>query len=84
MKLIKFSPMRKKDDSMMLSVNDDSHDDLVDDNEVSISEISEDLVDSEVEKAWILILEIYLDEYLVDDLVDDEVECVNEKISKRL
>ena len=43
--------MRKKDDNMMHSVNDDSLDDLDDDNEVLILEISDDLVDLVDEKA---------------------------------
>ncbi|MBQ5944965.1 hypothetical protein IJL65_00745 [bacterium] len=72
--------MKRKEVSMMLSVNEDSLDDSDDDSEVLILEISDDLVDSEIEKALILILEICLDEYFDDDLVDDERRCVNERI----
>ena len=43
---------------MMHSVNDDLLGDLDEDNEVLISEISEDSVDLVIEKVWILILEI--------------------------
>ncbi|MBR7036727.1 hypothetical protein IKI14_02410 [bacterium] len=76
--------MRKKEDSMMYFVNDDLLDDLVEvDSEVLILEISDDSVDSDDENEWILILEIYYDEYLGEDL-DDEAKYVNDEISKRL
>ena len=45
--------MRKKDDNMMHSVNDDSHEDLDEGSEVLISEILDDLVGFEMER-WIL------------------------------
>jgi hypothetical protein len=72
--------MKRRGDNMMLSVNDDSLDDFDDDSEVLILEISEGLVDSVIEKVWILIFEICFDEYLVDDLVVEEQKCVNEMI----
>ena len=81
MKLTRFSQMRKKDDNMIISVNDDSLDDLDDDND---DLILDDFHDLETEQVWILILEICLDEFFEDDLDDDEVKSVNEKISKRL
>jgi hypothetical protein len=68
---------------MMHFANEDLLDDLDDETEDLILEISEDLVDLDDENEWILILEICLDEYSGDDL-DDEVKFVNEKISKRL
>jgi hypothetical protein len=74
--------MRKKDDNMMLSVNDDLQDDLVvDDSEDSILVVFHDL---EIEREWISICEIYCDEFSDDDLDEDEVRFVNEKISKKL
>jgi hypothetical protein len=72
--------MKKREDSMMHSVNDDSHDDLVDEMEVLIFEISDD---SEGELS-ILIFEIYLVESSEEDLVDEEVRYTNEKTSKKL
>jgi hypothetical protein len=72
--------MKKREDSMMHSVNDDSHDDLVDEMEVLIFEISDD---SEGE-LLILIFEIYLVESSEEDLVDEEVRYTNEKTSKKL
>jgi hypothetical protein len=72
--------MRKKEVNMMLSVNDDSLDDFDDDREVLILEILEDSVDLVIEKVWILILEIYFDEYLVDDLGVEGQRYVNEMI----
>jgi hypothetical protein len=72
--------MKRKEDNMMLSVNDDSHDDLVDEIEGLISEIFDDLVDDQLT----LIFETCLVEYFEVDLVDDEVRYVNEKISKKL
>jgi hypothetical protein len=72
--------MKRKEDNMMLSVNDDSHDDLVDEMEGLISEIFDDLVDDQLT----LIFETCLVEYFEVDLVDDEVKYVNEKISKKL
>lgn len=81
MRLIKFSQMRKKEGSMMLSANDDLHDDSEDDHEVLISEIFDD----SDEEPWILIFEICSDEYSEDDLGGDEaLKCVSEKILKRL
>jgi hypothetical protein len=76
--------MKKRDDNMTLSVNDDSHEDLVDEMEVLILEISEDLVDLEMEKESILIWEICLEDSLDEDLDDDELKYVSEKISKKL
>jgi hypothetical protein len=55
MKLIKFSLMKKRGDSMMHSVNEDLREDFDDDNEVLILEIFDDSEDFEVEKEWILI-----------------------------
>ena len=81
MKLTRFSQMRKKDDNMMLSVNDDLLDDFHDDSD---DLILDDFHDLETEQVWILILEICLDEFFEDDLDDDEVKSVNEKILKRL
>jgi hypothetical protein len=49
MKPTKFSQMRKKDDNMMHSVNDDLLDDSDEDSEVLILEILEDLADFEIE-----------------------------------
>jgi hypothetical protein len=72
--------MKRKEDNMMLSVNDDSHDDLADEIEGLISEIFDDLVDD----LLTLIFETCLVEYFEVDLVDDEVKYVNEKISKKL
>jgi hypothetical protein len=77
MKLIKFFQMRKKDDNMMHSVNDDLQDDLDDDNEDLIFEVFHDL---EMGQGWILICEIYLDEFSDDDLDDEKQKFVNEKI----
>jgi hypothetical protein len=74
--------MRKKDDNMMHSVNDDLLDDLDDDNEDSILEDSHDL--EVVNEDLILIFEICLDECSEDDLDDEDQEFVNEKISKKL
>jgi hypothetical protein len=76
--------MKRKDDNMTHSVNDDLLDDLDDDNEDSILVIFDDLVDLEIEKGWILIWEICSDDFLDEDSDDDERKCVNEKISKRL
>jgi hypothetical protein len=64
----------------MHSVNDDLLGDLDDDNEVLISEISEDSVDLVIEKVWTLIFEICSDEYSEDDSDDDELKFVNERI----
>ena len=72
--------MKRKDDSMMLSVNDDLREDLDDDSEVLISEILGDLLDEQL----ILILGIYLVEYFEVDSDDEEVKYVNEKILKKL
>jgi hypothetical protein len=72
--------MKRKEDNMMLSVNDDSHDDLVDEIEGLISEIFDDLVDDQLT----LIFETCLVESFEVDLVDDEVKYVNERISKKL
>ena len=80
MKLIKFYQTKRKGDNMMHSVNDDLLDDWGDDNEVLISEIFEDLEDLVIEKVWILIFEICLDESFEVDLDDDEAKFVNEKI----
>jgi hypothetical protein len=80
MKLIKFSQMKRKDDNMTHSANDDSHDDFDDDHEVLILEISEDLVDLVTEKVWILISEIYLEEFFDEDLVEENQKFVNERI----
>ena len=64
----------------MLFVSDDLHDDSDDELDDLSSEIFDDFADFEIEKVWILILEIYFDEYLVDDLDEDELRYVNEKI----
>ena len=74
--------MRKKDDNMMHSVNEDLLDDLDDDSEDSILEDFHDL--EVVSDDLILIFEICLDECSEDDLDDEDQESVNEKISKRL
>ena len=66
---------------MMLSVNDDLREDLEDDNDDLIFEVSRDL---EIEREWILIYEIWLDEYSGDDFDDEGQRFVNERISKRL
>ena len=84
MKHIEFCLMKTKDSNMMLFVSDDLHDDSDDELDDLISEIFDDLADFEIEKVWIFIFEIYLDEFSEDDLGDDEVKSVNEKISKRL
>jgi hypothetical protein len=81
MKLTKFSQMKKRDDSMMLFVNDDLLDDLDEGSEDLISEVFRDL---EIEQEWILIYEIYFEGSLDDDLDDDEAKFVNEKTSKKL
>jgi hypothetical protein len=74
--------MRKKDDNMMHSVNEDLLDDSDDDSEDSILE---DFHDLEVgSDDLILIFEICLDECSEDDLDDEDREFVNEKISKKL
>jgi hypothetical protein len=72
--------MKRKDDSMMLFVNDDLREDLDDDSEVLILEILDDLM---VDPS-ILILEIYLVEYFEVDLDEGEVKYVSERISKKL
>ena len=64
---------------MMLFVNDDLHDDSDEELDDLILEISDDLVDSEIEKALISISEICSVEYSEEDF-DDERECVNERI----
>jgi hypothetical protein len=75
--------MKRKDDNTMHSVNDDSLDDLVEGDSEDL--ILEDFRDLEIEREWISIYEIYLDEFFEDDSdEDDEVKSVNEKISKRL
>jgi hypothetical protein len=75
--------MKRKDDNTMHSVNDDSLDDLVEGDSEDL--ILEDFRDLEIEREWISIYEIYLDEFFEDDSdEDDEVKSVNEKISKKL
>ena len=77
MRLIRFCLMRKKDDNMMHSVNDDLLDDLVeDDNDDLILDDSHDL---EIEREWISICEICLEDFLDEDSDEDEVKSVNEK-----
>jgi phosphate uptake regulator len=74
--------MKKRGDSMMLSVKDDlleGFDELDDEDSISV-----DFRDSEIEREWILIWEICLEEYFEDDLEVDEQKFVNEKISKKL
>ena len=66
----------------MLSVSDDSLDDLVDDD--NDDSILVDFHDFEIEREWISICEIYFDEFFDEDLGDDEVKFVNEKISRKL
>ena len=61
----------------MLSVSDDSLDDLVDDD--NDDSILVDFHDFEIEHEWISIYEIYLDEFFDDDSDEDEVKSVNEK-----
>jgi hypothetical protein len=80
MKPIEFFPMKRKGDSMTLSVNDDLHDDLAEDDEASTLVIFDDLVDFEIERRWILIFEICYDEYLEDDLVEEVVKLEGERI----
>jgi hypothetical protein len=48
-----------------------------DDSEALISEVFHDL---EMGQGWILICEIYLDEFSDDDLDDEKQKFVNEKI----
>jgi hypothetical protein len=74
--------MRKKDDNMMLSVNDDLLDDLVEDDSEDL--ILVDFRDLEIEREWILICEICSEDFSDEDSDDDEVKFANEKISKRL
>ena len=69
--------MKRKDLNMMLFVNDDLLDDLV---EVDEALISVDFDDFEIEQVWILIFEIYFDEYFDDDLADEELRLESEKI----
>jgi hypothetical protein len=77
--------MKRKEGSMMHSVNEDLLDDSVDDNDDLIFEIFEDSVDSEIESEWILIWETYYDDFLDEVLEDEEgVKFVNEKTSRRL
>ena len=68
--------MKRKNDSMMLSVNDDLLDDSVAEHEVLILEIFDDSVDD----LLILISEICFDESFEDDLDDEVQKFVNEKI----
>ena len=64
--------MKRKEGSMMLFVNNDSHEGLDDDHhEVLISEIFDDSVDLAMARVWTLIYEIYLDESFEVDLVDE-------------
>jgi hypothetical protein len=78
MRLTKFFQMRKRDDNMMHSVNDDLQDDLVDDDNEDL--ILDDFHDLEMEQEWILIWEIYSDEFFDDDSDDEKQKFVNEKI----
>jgi hypothetical protein len=59
MRLTKFFQMRKRDDNMMHSVNDDLLEGSEDEMEVLIFEIFEDSVVLEMENESILIYEIY-------------------------
>ena len=62
MRLIRFCQMKRKEDNMMRSVNDD----LLDDLEVDSDDlILDDFHDLEIEQVWILILEICYDEYCI-------------------
>ena len=70
MKLIRFCLMKRKGDNTMHSVNDDSLDDLVEGDSEDL--ILEDFRDLEIEREWISIYEIYLDEFFEDDSDEDD------------
>jgi hypothetical protein len=74
--------MKRKDDNMMLFVNEDLLDDLDEDDNDDL--ILVDFHDLEIEREWISICEIYSEDFLDEDSDEDEVKFVNEKISKRL